>query len=89
MGIDIITVSSKGQVVLPSAMRKKMSISEGDKLATYMTDDMIILKRIDLPSIDEFKEQLDKAKEWAASVDYKEEDVDKIIKSARKKKREP
>ena len=87
MSIDVLTVSSKGQVVLPSAMRKKMSIAEGDKLATYMTDDMIILKRINLPGIDEFKDQLDEAKAWAASVDYKEEDVEEIIKSVRKKKR--
>ena len=87
MAIDVLTVSSKGQVVLPSAMRKKMSISEGDKLATYMTDDMIILKRINLPSLEEFKEELDEAKAWAEKVGYKEEDVNDIIKSVRGKKR--
>lgn len=83
---DVLTVSSKGQVVLPSAIRKQLSIKEGDKLATYMADGLIILKRIELPTIDEFKAQLDQAKAWAENVGYKEEDVNEIIKSVRKKK---
>ena len=88
MSGDVLTVSSKGQVVLPAALRKKMSITAGTKLASYVTGDMIILKRIELPTIDDFKAQLDEAKEWAASVGYKEEDVNDIIKAARKKKHE-
>ena len=87
MSGEVLTVSSKGQVVLPATFRKKNSITAGTKLATYMADDMIIMKPIELPSIDEFKAQLDEARAWAASVGYKESDVNDIIKSVRKRKR--
>ena len=58
MAGDVLTVSSKGQVVLPATLRKKMDITAGTKLASYQVDDMIILKPIELPSIDTFKSQL-------------------------------
>ena len=87
MGVDILTVSSKGQVVLPIEMRKRMSIANGDKLAAFASGDIIMLKVIKVPTVEEFKERLDEAQEWAASVGYKEEDVDDIIKEVRRKKR--
>ena len=36
MSIEVITVSSKGQIALPAGMRKRMSISQGDKFAAYL-----------------------------------------------------
>ena len=87
MSAEVLTVSSKGQVVLPAAYRKKMSITTGTKLASYLADDVIILKPIELPSVDEFKAQLKEARVWATSVGYQEADVNDIVKSVRKKKR--
>ena len=37
-------------------------------------------------SAEEFEASLDEAQKWAASVGYKENDVDDIVKSVRKKK---
>ena len=87
MSGEVLTVSSKGQVVLPAAYRKKMSIKAGTKLASYLADDVIILKPIELPSVEEFKTQLEEARAWAASVGYQESDVNDIIKSVRENKR--
>jgi len=87
MSSELLTVSSKGQVVLPLSFRKETGITVGTKLAAYMVDDMIILKPIELPSLEQFSEQLDEARKWAASVGYKEEDVNSFIKDYRKKKR--
>ena len=87
MSTQVLTVSSKGQVSLPVAMRKLLNIDAGTKLAAYVSDDVIMLKPIELPSADDFKAKLDFAQEWAASVGYKESDVNDIIKSVRKAKR--
>ena len=46
MSIDVLTVSSKGQIVLPAEMRKRLSIGSGAKLAAYASDDVIMLKLI-------------------------------------------
>ena len=87
MGVEVLTVSSKGQISIPLEIRKKISIARGDKMAVYASDDVIMLKRIKIPSEDDFEQLLDEAQEWAASVGYQESDVNDIIKSVRRKKR--
>lgn len=87
MSIEVLTVSSKGQVVLPSKMRKKFAIESGSKLAAYSTGDMIMLKPIVIPTEQDFAASLDEAQAWAKDAGYEEADVNEIIKSARRKKR--
>ncbi len=87
MNTQILTVSSKGQISLPVSIRKRLSIESGDKLVAYISGDVIMLKALKLPTAEEFEASLDEAQKWAASVGYTENDVDDIIKSARKKKR--
>ncbi len=48
---DIAIVSSKGQVVIPQALREKLGIKPKTKLLIYGLEDAIIMKRIDLPDI--------------------------------------
>ena len=45
-----------------------------------------MLKKLELPSLEEFEASLDEVQKWAASVGYEENDVDDIIKSVRKSK---
>jgi AbrB family looped-hinge helix DNA binding protein len=85
MDTQVLTVSSKGQISLPVNIRKRLSIDTGDKLVAYTSGDVIMLKALKLPSVEEFEASLDEAQEWATSVGYTEADVNDIIKSARKK----
>lgn len=87
MDTQVLTVSSKGQISLPINMRRRLSINTGDKLVAYASDDVIMLKAIKLPSVEEFKDALAQTQEWAAKVGYKEDDVNDIIKAVRKNKR--
>lgn len=83
MAVDVLTVSSKGQIVLPAPIRKALSIASGDKLAAYSIGDTIMLKPVKAPTENDFKAWLDEAQEWAASVGYDEGDVAGIIKDVR------
>lgn len=85
MSIEVLTVSSKGQVVLPANIRKKLSITNGSKLAAYTSGNAIVLKVLELPSEQDFKLILDEAQEWTKEAGYSE--VQEIIKSIRKRKR--
>lgn len=87
MNTQVLTVSSKGQISLPVAIRKLLSIDAGDKLVAYASRDVIMLKTLKLPTAEEFEASLDEAQKWASSVGYKEEDVNDIIKSVRQSKR--
>ena len=80
----VFSVSSKGQVVLPTEMRKKLSIGNGSKLAANSLGDMIMLKPISVPTEQDFKDSLDEAVAWAKEAGYEEKDVDDIVKSYRK-----
>lgn len=39
----MITVSSKGQIVIPSEIRKELGIKAGSKLNMHITDNQIVL----------------------------------------------
>ena len=84
MSIQVLTVSSKGQLALPIAFRKLLDIGNGDKLAAFVSDDTILLKKIKLPTVDDFKASLDEAQDWAASVGYTEDDIDDMVQSVRR-----
>lgn len=87
MNTQVLTVSSKGQISLPIAIRKSLSIDVGDKLVAYTSGDVIMLKVLKLPTAEEFEASLDAAQEWASSVGYEESDINDIIKSVRRSKR--
>lgn len=87
MPINVLTMSSKGQLVIPAEIRKKLSIESGDKLAVYASDDVIMLKPIRMPTVEDFMKSMDEARDWAASVGYQESDINDIIKEIRQKKR--
>ena len=86
MDTTLVTVSTKGQVVLPAEVRRTLAIADGDRLAVHVSDGVIMLKPVKIPSAEDFKQWMDEARDWAASVGYQEEDVDKIIKSVRRKR---
>ena len=48
---DITTVSAKGQVVIPQALRKKLKLKPKTKLLVYGEGDTIIMKRLYLPDL--------------------------------------
>ncbi len=42
--MDVVTLSSKGQIVIPSKVRKKFSLKEGDSLVIVEEEDAIRLQ---------------------------------------------
>lgn len=83
MTVEIINVSSKGQVVLPSGMRNKLDINAGDKLMVYCGEDAIFIKKIKLPSDDEFLEAIKENMEMAKEAGLTEEDIFETIRESR------
>lgn len=83
MAVDVLTVSSKGQIVLPAPMRRALSIASGDKLAAYAIGDTILLKPVKVPTEADFEDWLDEAQLWAAESGLSAADVDDAIASVR------
>jgi len=65
--MPLTKIDDRGRVQLPSTLRRKMKLKEGDEFAVEdLGEDTIILKRIDLRAL--LKDAIDKAK----SVDLEE-----------------
>ena len=86
MAVDVLTVSSKGQIVLPAPIRSALSIAAGDKLAAYASDGAILLKPLELPKESELELWLDDMKIRAKKAGLTEMDVADAIKEVRSEK---
>ena len=83
MAVDVLTVSTKGQIVLPAAIRKALSIKSGDRLAAYAIGSTVMLKPVRVPTEEDFKAWLDEAQAWAGDVGLMQGDIDGAIAEVR------
>ena len=60
--MEITKISSKGQIVIPQSIRNEMAISEGAVIAIERINDMIVLKKIDVDLVSQFKKSLEDVK---------------------------
>ncbi len=83
--VSTTKMSSKGQVVIPENIRKELNLKEGTQFIVVGEKDVVILKNIALPSLDEFGDLIDEARKKAKRVGLKKSDVKNAILNARKR----
>jgi len=83
--IEITSVSSRGQIVIPQSLRNKLRIHEGEKFVVIGEDNTLVLKKIEMPSFSGVDKLLKKTREFAKKKELKETDISKAISEARKK----
>ena len=79
-------MSSKGQVIIPEAIRKKMNLKAGDRFVVVGAGEAVILKTITPPSMDQFEDLIAEARRQARRVGLKKGDIAEAIRAARLKK---
>lgn len=87
MNMQIVSVSSKGQIAIPVSYRKELSLNEGSKLAIFSDGENIILKPITLPSEESLLSALADMREYAKNAGLDDDDVKEAIKASREKGR--
>jgi AbrB family looped-hinge helix DNA binding protein len=76
-------MSSKGQVVIPDEVRKRLKLKAGAQFVVVGDNDVVILKAISPPSMDEFEDLVADARRKAKSVGLKKADIEDAIAEAR------
>jgi AbrB family looped-hinge helix DNA binding protein len=76
-------MSSKGQVVIPEAIRTRLQLKEGMEFIVLGEGDVVILKAITPPSIEDFDDLLQQAHQQAKAAGMKRSDITKAIKEVR------
>ena len=79
-------MSSKGQVVIPEEIRKKLKLKPGAQFVVIGDKDVVIFKTISPPSIEEFDKLITEAHKQAKQAGMKKSDVKAAINKIRAKK---
>ena len=82
--IDIGSVSSRGQVAIPSDIRKVLGLEEGSKVLFVVENDTLLMKKVTTATFAEITKPL---KEAAKAASMKESEVENIVHKFRKSKR--
>ena len=77
---EVTTVTSKGQITIPSRLRKQFGLEQGTKLMVVPTDYGLMLKKLELPSVEEFQQRVE---ERAETVDLSIDEVNELVHDAR------
>jgi len=85
---EITTMSERGQVVIPQAVRERLGLKPKTKLLVYGEKDTIILKKLYLPNIREEWERIKKIMDERIKKygELTEEDIVAEVKAYRRKK---
>jgi AbrB family looped-hinge helix DNA binding protein len=78
-------MSSKGQVVIPENIRKRLNLKAGAQFVVVGEKDVVILKSISPPSLDEFDDLIAKARKKGKQAGIKKSDISGAVLKVRGK----
>ena len=81
--VVVTKMSSKGQIVVPLAIRKMLKLKVGELFAMVGEDDTIILKKLKVPSENEFKMIMKWGKKYAKKMKISRQDVQNAVDAYR------
>lgn len=81
--LEVTSMSSRGQIVIPLAVRQELNLVEGTKFVVIGEGDTLLLKKIGMPSFKNFDKLIAKTQAFAKKKGLKQEDVELAIKRAR------
>lgn len=79
-------MSSKGQIVIPEEIRKRLGLKSGSRFVVVGDKDVVILKNISTPTMDEFDNLIKMARKQARAAGLRKSDITDAIKKARRNK---
>ena len=85
-GLATTKMSSKGQVVIPEEIRKRLGLKAGSQFTVVGDKDTLILKAILPPSLDEFEDLIAEARKQAKVAGMKRKDIATTIAEVRARK---
>ena len=83
--IEVTSLSSRGQIVIPQGIREKMHLHEGEKFIIIGEQDTIVLKKLEVPSFKGFDMLLKKTREIVKKKGIRPRDIDEAIERVRSK----
>jgi AbrB family looped-hinge helix DNA binding protein len=84
MALDLTRLSQKGQVVIPTNVRKELGLKEGMKFLVVGLGDTIVLRRLKLSEEKvRLKHVLQESRRKARKVGFTQKEIEKLIRRTR------
>jgi len=83
--IEVTSLSTKGQIVIPNDIRESMNLNPGTKLIIIQEGDNILLKPIKTPDLSQFENLIALGDQVREELNLTEADVSEAIKAVRQK----
>ena len=84
MQIELTRISEKGQIVIPSSLRKEMGIKRSDQFMIFGEGGTVILKKIEKPAVKRTFDEIAKPLHHAAKqAGLAKADIKKVLKEVR------
>lgn len=80
--MELARITSKGQITIPSEIRKKLNLKEGDKVIFIEDGDKIIFANSSMVALKEFQSKMEGNAQKSGITD--ENDVVNLVKQIRK-----
>jgi AbrB family looped-hinge helix DNA binding protein len=79
-------MSSKGQIVIPESIRKRLNLKEGAQFVVVGKDDVVILKAITAPGMEAFDDLIKQARRQAKDAGLEPADITAAVSKVRGRK---
>ena len=83
--VSTTKMSSKGQIVIPNIIRKQLNLKPGSQFVVIGEKDVVILKNISPPALNEFDDLIAEARRKGKKVGLKKSDILEAVRTARRK----
>lgn len=85
--VVLTKLSSKGQIVIPKALRKLLGLEPGELFAIFGEGDTLVLKKIEVPSDREFESLMEWGEEYASKNKITKEEVAEAVSETRQRRK--
>ena len=82
----VTSMSAEGEVEIPEEVRERLGLRAGTRFMVMAEGDVIILRKLPPPSMEDFDEIVTKLRKQAEEAGLKPEDIRKAIEKARRDK---
>lgn len=87
MNIKVTSVSSKGQVVIPTDIRERLKLAAGSHLVVLTDGSNVLLKPISAPKLKSFAQLIKESRKFATDTKLTKRTVARIITTVRNENR--
>lgn len=81
--IEVTSMSSRGQVVIPLDIREQLGLREGEKFVVVGENDTVVLKKISMPSFGNFDKLIEKTRKFAKEQGITPDKLERVIRRVR------